>query len=270
MPAVKQYGRKVAPTDDSVTRALRHIEIDNGVVTRPASAWTPTVHAFLRHLRAQGLSCVPNPLGIKGGIEQLAVIEGDAGGAGWKHQHSDNGLRSAARLLRTIHDASVGWESPTGASFGAPHVVSDSEPSVWCHGDFGPWNVVWRDGEAVGLIDWDFLHQAPPLDDVAYALRWFAPTRDDEMALTWHHFPSVPDRAARIRSFLDAYGEDLPAFDVAETVATRMEATMALELSLANEGVEPQRTWVEDGSQEWGAGEVRWVRENAHLLEPSP
>jgi hypothetical protein len=47
-----------------------------------------------------------------------------------------------------------------------------------------------------------------------------------------------------------------------------MEATMALELTLANEGIEPQRTWVEEGSQEWAAGEVRWVRGNAHLLNP--
>lgn len=258
----------MAPIDDSVTQALRGIEIENGVVTRPASTWTPTVHAYLLHLRAQGLSCVPEPLGIEGDVERLAVIEGDAGGAGWKHQHSDVGLRSAARLLRMIHDAAVGWEPPDGAVFRAPHIASDSEPTVWCHGDFGPWNVVWRDDEAVGLIDWDFLHQAPRLDDVAYALRWFAPARDDEMALTWHHFPSVPDRAARIRTFLEAYGEGLPDFDIVEAIATRMEDTMALELSLANAGVEPQRTWVEEGSQEWEAGEVRWVRENGHLLVP--
>ena len=76
----------------------------------------------------------------------------------------------------------------------------------------------------------------------------------------------MPDRAARISTFLDAYGEGLPAFDVAEAVANRMGVTMALELSLADEGVEPQRTWVEEGSQEWAAGEVRWVRDNADLL----
>ena len=253
-----------------MSQALRSIEIEDGVVTRPASTWTPTVHAFLRHLRSQGLTCVPEPLGIEGGVERLALIEGDAGGAGWQHQHSYDGLRSAARLLRTIHDASAGWQPSAGAAFRAPHVAPGSERSVWCHGDVGPWNVVWRDHEAVGLIDWDFLHQGPPLDDVAYALQWFAPTRDDDMALTWHHFPAVPDRAARIRVFLDAYGDGLPDFDVAETVALRMEATMALELSLANEGVEPQRTWVDEGSQEWAAGEVRWVRDNAHLFELSP
>lgn len=258
----------MAPTEDSVTRALRPIEIEDGVVTRPASTWTPTVHGFLRYLRDQGLTCVPEPLGIEGAVEKLVVIQGESGGAGWKHQHSDAGLRSAAELLRTIHDASIGWEPPPEALFRAPHLSSGSELTVWCHGDFGPWNIVWRDDEAIGLIDWDFLHLAPRLDDVAYALQWFAPPRDDEMALTWHHFPAVPDRASRVRVFLDAYGGGLPDFDVAETVATRMEATMALELSLAETGVEPQRTWVAEGSQEWAAGEVRWVRENARLLSP--
>ena len=43
---------------------------------------------------------------------------------------------------------------------------------------------------------------------------------------------------------------------------------MAIELSLAEAGVEPQRTWVAEGSQEWATGEARWVRENADLLRP--
>jgi hypothetical protein len=47
-----------------------------------------------------------------------------------------------------------------------------------------------------------------------------------------------------------------------------MEATMAMELSLAEAGVEPQRTWVAEGSQVRGAAEVRWVREHASLLTP--
>src|SRR4051794_29208670 len=45
---------------------------------------------------------------------------------------------------------------------------------------------------AVGLLDWDFLHPGPRIDDLAYALRWFAPARSDEHALEWHHFPVVP------------------------------------------------------------------------------
>jgi Ser/Thr protein kinase RdoA (MazF antagonist) len=259
----------VTATDDDVD-ALRPISVKDGVVTRPASSWTPTVHAFLRHLRGQGLTCVPEPIAIDGEVERLVAIEGDAGAAGWEHHYSEAGLRSAVRLLRTIHDASVGWERPPDAVFCAPEVASETE-SVWCHGDVGPWNMVWHDDEAVALIDWDFLHRGPRLDDVAYALRWFTPARDDEMARDWHHFPTVPDRVHRVRVFLDTYG-GLPPFDVAQAIATRIEATMAMamamELSLAQAGVEPQRTWVEEGSQAWAAGEARWVREHARLLTP--
>lgn len=255
----------VAPPDDDID-SLRPISIENGVVTRPASAWSPTVHAFLRYVRGQGLTCVPEPIAVEGDVERLVAIEGDSGAEGWAHQHSEAGLRSAALLLRTLHDASVGWEPPPDAVFCAPKVESGAE-AVWCHGDVGPWNMVWHGDEAVGLIDWDFLHRGPRLDDVAYALQWFTPARDDEMALTWHHFPTLPDRAARVRIFLQTYG-GLPPFDVAESIATRMEAIMAMELSLAEAGVEPQRTWVAVGSQEWAAGEARWVREHADLLRP--
>jgi hypothetical protein len=263
--ARRGYGPLVAPQDDEVD-ALRPISIEDGVVTRPASVWSPTVHAFLRYLRGQGLTCVPEPIAVEGDVERLVAIEGDSGADGWPHQHSAAGLRSAAGLLRTLHDASVGWTPPAGSVFCAPDVESD-QAIVWCHGDVGPWNMVWRGDAAVGLIDWDFLHRGPRLDDVAYALRWFTPARDDENALDWHHFPSVPDRAARVRIFLQTYG-GLPSFDVAETIARRMESTMAMELSLADAGVEPQRTWVAEGSQEWAAAEARWVRDNANLLKP--
>lgn len=257
----------MVPYDDEKD-ALRPVRIEKGLVTRPASAWSPTVHAFLRYLRGQGLTCVPEPIAVEGGVERLVAIEGDAGADGWAHQHSDDGLRSAVSLLRTIHDASVGWHPPPDAVFCAAEVESDGE-TVWCHGDFGPWNVVWQGDEAVGLIDWDFLHHGPRLDDVAYGLRWFTPARDDENVLEWHHFPTVPDRAHRVRVFLDTYG-DLPPFQVAEAIAARIEVTMAMELSLAEAGVEPQRTWVAEGSQEWAVGEARWVREHAHLLTPQP
>ena len=116
----------------------------------------------------------------------------------------------------------------------------------------------------MGLLDWDFLHAAPRVDDVAYALRWFAPLRPDAEALDWHHFPEVPDRRSRVAAFLDAYGP-LPAFDVTEAVASRAEATIALERALADAGVEPQRTWVAEGSLDRQRAEVRWIREHGDL-----
>ena len=251
-------------TAEDDAQALRPIHIEDGVVRRPAGAWTPTVHAFLRHLRDQGLDGVPEPLGIVGGVENLGYLDGESGSEGWFHQHTEDGLRSAAQLLRRIHDASVGWDPPSEAAWGAPTVPG--EDVVVCHGDPGPWNFVWADREAVGLLDWDFLHLAPRVDDVAYALRWFAPCRPDDEALEWHHFPEVPDRRARIGAFLDSYGP-LDDFDVTETVAARAEATIALEAELAAAGREPQRTWVAEGSLERQHAEVRWIREHRAVLQ---
>ncbi len=247
-----------------VNEELREVRIADGVVTRPASAATPTVHSLLRHLRAQGLDCVAEPLGLADGVETLRFVEGEDGGQGWFHQHDDRGLTSAARLLRTIHDASAGWTPPDDAVWGAPAVPGAD--LVFCHGDPGPWNFVWRDQEAVGLIDWDYLHPAPRLHDVTYALRWFAPLRSDEMALEWHHFPTVPDRRARVRAFLAAYG-DLPDLAVVDAVTDRIRDTMALVQDLADAGQEPQRTWVADGAVEGEQAEIDWIEAHRHLIE---
>jgi aminoglycoside phosphotransferase (APT) family kinase protein len=151
--------------------------------------------------------------------------------------------------------------------FDAPPGPGDGD--VYCHGDPGPWNFVWRNGDAVALIDWDFLHPAPRLGDLAYALLWFAPMRDDAACLEWHHFPEVPDRRARITAFLDAYGTGtLPSFDVAEAVIQRRHATIEHVRSLADQGVEPQRTWVAEGSLHEEAAEIDWIERNRSLFTP--
>jgi aminoglycoside phosphotransferase (APT) family kinase protein len=248
---------------------FRPVTIADGIVTRPAAAQTATVHSFLRHLRTQGLDdVVPEPLSNDGTTETLRLIEGDAGGDAWQHQHHTEGLESAARLLRRIHDASRTWRPPPEAVFGQSVLATPPQlGQVLCHGDPGPWNFVWRDGRAIGLFDWDYLHPGDPVNDVAYALFWFAPTRTDEHCLTWHHFPAVPDRRERIRSFLGAYGPT-PPFDVVEAIIRRGQATIDLELALAAQGIEPQRSWVADGVVDEEAAELRWVKENRASLMP--
>ncbi|WP_460691321.1 phosphotransferase [Nocardioides flavus (ex Wang et al. 2016)] len=242
---------------------FRPVELTAETVTRPAGPQSATVHSFLSHLRDKGLECVPEPLSLDGETETLRYIDGESGGDGWKNQHDEQGLRSAARLLRRIHDASVDWVPPADAVFHAPPTAAGGD--VFVHGDPGPWNFVWRAGEAIALIDWDFLHRATRLDDVSYALLWFAPMRDDRSTLEWHHFPRVPDRRARIDAFLDAYG--LPAdFDVADAVVRRRHATIEHVRRLADQGLEPQKTWVADGSLEEEAAEIAWIEENRSLF----
>ncbi|MGI8524077.1 MAG: hypothetical protein ACR2K3_12335 [Nocardioides sp.] len=111
----------------------------------------------------------------------------------------------------------------------------------------------------------------PRLDDIAYALRRFAPARNDDHALDWHHFPDVPDRRARIRAFLDAHGDlpelDLPGFDLVEAMARRVERTVAIGTALAERGIEPQRTWATEGHFEEEKAEAQWIRDHRALLE---
>ena len=240
-----------------INEEVRPVTIEADVVTRPASTASPTVHEFLRHLRAKGLNSVQQPISLGEESEQLGFLDGESGGDGWYHQHDDPGLASAARLLRAIHDAGRDWSPPADAVWGAEPVPGDD--LVFCHGDPGPGNFGWRSGEAVGLIDWDYLHPAPRLDDVAYALHWFVPLRSDELAMEWHHFPEVPDRRHRIQVFLDAYG-DLPHIDVVAAVTARMQATVDLMVRLAEDGVEPQRSWVAEGALEAEELEIAWVR----------
>ena len=255
--------------DEARTRAaeanqrLRPVEVSADTVTRPAGPQSRTVHSFLRHLRTQGLDCVPEPLSLDRESEVLGFIDGESGGDGWRNQHDEDGLRSAARLLRRIHDASTGWTPPHDAVFNAPPTAVAGD--VFVHGDPGPWNFVWRNGEAIALIDWDFLAPGARVDDVSYALLWFAPMRDDESALGWHHFAHVPDRRARIDAFLDAYGMRAD-FDVAEAVIRRRHATIEHVRLLADQGLEPQRTWVAEGSLEDEAAEIAWIEANRPLF----
>jgi hypothetical protein len=66
---------------------------------------------------------------------------------------SDGQLATVMRLLRRYHD-----------TFG---------DDVVCHGDFGPWNIVWRSGMPFAMIDFDNVYPGEAAEDVAYALRMF-------------------------------------------------------------------------------------------------
>lgn len=249
---------------------MTRVDIEGDIVRRPAYPWTATVHGILRHLLAAGLE-VPEPLdidltaepadGAAIGVETVRLVPGVAGAAAWSEQATDEGLRSAGRLLRRVHDAARDLVPAPGAVWAFP---AQPDADTICHGDPGPWNMAWRDGLAVGLFDWDFARPAPALDDVAYALDYLAPFRPDGDAIRWHGFVSVPDRPHRVRLFLEAYGVSVD--DVAEVVLARKERTEREIRDLAERGVEPQRSWFADGYEAIAADHLRWAREHRHLL----
>ena len=149
---------------------------DGDTVVRPAGPWTPTVHRFLRHLRAAGFAAAPVPIAITdAGQDVVSFVAGRVSeDLGDPLVGSEGMLRSAAVLLRDFHAASRGF------------LEIDRQPQAWmlepreprelvCHGDFAPYNVAVEGGRAVGLIDFDTAHPAPALWDLAYAVYRWAP-----------------------------------------------------------------------------------------------
>jgi Phosphotransferase enzyme family len=236
---------------------------------RPLQRWTPAVHVFLRHLRSLGVTEVPQPLGVdEEGREIVEWIEGDPGPVGWANVVPDSGLRAMARLLRRLHDASRGFVLPESMLWA--DVTAPRSGEVVCHGDFGPWNIAWRDGAPVGVFDWDLAYAGDPVDDVAYALDYVAPFRTDELAMKWLAYPRPPDRAARIASFWEAYSGTAATPAVVEhlvdAVIARQRRTRLLATRLAREGIEPQATWLREGRERLWDEQLEWAVVNRNAI----
>src|SRR5689334_24989238 len=110
-------------------------------VRRAAGPWTPTVHAFMRHLRASGFDHVPEPLGIaERGREIISLLPGAPAtyplpDFAW----SDATLITVAEWLRAFHDASVGFVVPAGGTW---QWWGHEPAEVICHNDFAPYNLM--------------------------------------------------------------------------------------------------------------------------------
>lgn len=171
-------------------------------VRRPVRSWSAAVHWLLDRLAEAGVAGVPRFLGIDdNGREILDHLDGEVGHHPLPEQvRSDSALVSAARLLRTLHDATAGRPDVRSHDWMFPPV----EPvEVVCHGDFAPYNCVFVDGETVGVFDFDAAHPGPRHWDIAYALYRFAPLTSPANE---EGFGDVTEQARRARLFLDTYG----------------------------------------------------------------
>ncbi|MGQ4488759.1 aminoglycoside phosphotransferase family protein [Streptomyces sp. SAS_281] len=246
--------------------AHRRVVRIGDTVRRPAQPWTPTIHALLQHLEEVGFRYAPRPLGFDAeGREVLTYIDGDAGPLSWGKVVADDGLRAFARLLRDYHDACADFSPSAGATWSGGG-AGLGEEDVVCHGDFGPWNVVWQGDRPVGIIDWDFACPAPRLHDVAYALEYVAPFRDDAECLRWLHYPAPPDRRRRLELFCTAYGID-SAEGIVDAVITRQRDNVDLVRRLAEKGHEPQATWASNGLLSRLGDRITWSLTHRHLFE---
>jgi hypothetical protein len=173
-------------------------------VRRPLRPTSPATHALLRHLEEVGFEGAPRVLGIDdAGREVLSYVPGEAVTApapAWGL--TDPALASVGRLLRRFHEAVADFD-PTPYTW-AHEVPAPFDRGGVAHNDPNLDNVVFRDGRAVALIDFDLAAPGAPLWDVAATARLWAPLRApvDVSDARRHR------ELARLRILVDAYGLD--------------------------------------------------------------
>lgn len=196
------------------------------------------MHQLLLHFEAVGCALTPRFLGLSAeGLERLSFFEGSTGSPPLSDAvRSDSALVSVARAVRSVHDASVGFVPSPDAVWQSYEIARPSSYDCFGHHDLAPWNFVFDGAEVRGIIDWDTAGPSNRVWDLAYAAHQFVPFHPTPDLASWG-WSAEPDRAARLRLFLSAYGLGVAAAAVVDAAVVRlasMGAFIAGEVAAGN------------------------------------
>ncbi|MCO1657196.1 phosphotransferase [Pseudonocardia humida] len=232
-------------------------------VRRPLRPTSAATHALLRHLQDVGFEGAPRVLGVDGeGREVLSYVPGEAVTApapAWGL--TDAALVSVGRLLRRFHEAAAGFD-PT------PYTWSHAVPAPFdgagvAHNDPNLDNVVFRDGVAVALIDFDLAAPGAPLWDVAAAARLWAPLRAPVDVADARRFRAL----RRLRILVDAYGlDERGRADLLTAVLDNHEWMCEIVRTGAAAGVPGFAEYWTPDAVERNARARRWLHDNADAV----
>src|SRR6266545_4264754 len=169
---VRHSGPAEQKLDGGIANAGQVVRVGPHVL-RPSTPHSGSIYAFLRAVRHAGFEGASSPVGIdEDGRERLVFINGEV-------------------PVPPYPDWS---QSDTAGG------------TLVCHNDVEPSNVVFRDGIAVALLDFEFAAPGRPVYDLAQLARLCVPIDDefDQARLGWR----PADRPARLRLVADAYGLD--------------------------------------------------------------
>jgi Ser/Thr protein kinase RdoA (MazF antagonist) len=202
-------GPEIALPSGDVTEGVVRI---GDTVRRPHQPTSAAVAAYLQHLESVGFAGAPRYLGRdRRGRDVLTFVAGEVPGdppEAWAA--ADEVLPGVGRLVRALHDASEGWTPQldfAGPAAGRPRApLPAGEPRLVAHRDVTPQNVVFRDGTAYALVDFDLVNWTTRSVDVANTAMHWIPLSDPVDR------PPVyagADVGRRLRLLLDGYGRDV-------------------------------------------------------------
>jgi hypothetical protein len=202
---VIEDGEEIPLLGGDVTEGLVRV---GDTVRRPPGERAELVQDLLLHLEKAGFEGAPRFLGIdSAGRHALSYIEGEVAGRPRPPWIADEErMLSVARLLRAYHDA----VEPFGIPDNLPAPIEpaglpdlNDPPELVGHQDVTPENVVFRDGRAYALIDFDMARPVSRAREAVNLMLWWAPFGADadlDPALRGL------DRPRRCRQLADAYG----------------------------------------------------------------
>jgi Phosphotransferase enzyme family len=148
-------------------------------VHRPTAPCWPATHALFAHLKSVGFDGAPQVLAADATTEMLTYMHGQAAVPPLPADTlTDAALASIAELLRSYHQAVRSFD-PAGYQWPRP-IPPRFSTGLVSHNDVHPANLVFRDGRAVALIDFDLAGPGSAAWDFATAARNWAPLQDDE------------------------------------------------------------------------------------------
>lgn len=207
-------------------------------IRRPVGPWTPAVHALLQHLSAKGYPHSPRVWGCSQEFEELDYLEGEVALRPWPPcLLKDSGIIAIGEALNAYHRAAANFIPPTNSVWRDPNKCW-APGQIIRHGDLGPWNMVWRENQLVGFIDWDMAEPGDAIEDIAQIAWHCVPLRNSDIC---QHCGVVPGEEQAHRFSLLCEVCHVSRTEVLKVLRELQQQEIERTLYLASAGTQP---WV--------------------------
>ncbi|MEF2965851.1 aminoglycoside phosphotransferase family protein [Paenibacillus sp. M1] len=240
-----------------------------GETVRRNAKPNPFVHELLKYLEKIGYPYSPRYMGTdEKGREILSFIDGVVSGNDYpeidRYMWSDEVLAELAKLLRSYHDATLGFKTSIKSINEYP------EPSlheIVCHNDAALYNIVFKEQRPIGIIDFDMAGPGPRIWDIAYTLYTcvplssFSPGENDRVVVDYSRESHAASRRKRIEIFFNSYGIQAPS-DLKQWVISRINYMCTTLSDRAATGEAAFIRLVEEGHLAHYENEVRFLEQH--------